>query len=99
MLDEWVVLDGELALDGYLVDGRGLAGKRGVARVRFHARHAVNVPHEVEMPGEAAEFAVGDHVQAGGLFLGDKVEDGLVFDGFQRLGGQLAALERGAGLA
>ncbi len=99
VVDEGVVADGQLALDGDVVDGRGLALEGGVAGLGLDARHAVDIPHEVEVPGQAAELAVGDDAQTGGLLLGDEVEDGLVLGGFQLVGGKLAALEGGAGLA
>ena len=77
MFDERMVLAGDPSGHGGGV-GRGLLVGGMV--------HAVEAPHEVEMPPAAAEFAVGDHMQAGGLLLGDEFGDGLVLDRLERCG-------------
>jgi hypothetical protein len=50
--------------------------------------HAVHLLQEVDMEEGAAEFAVGDALQADLLLLRDQVADAFVLDGAQRVGRQ-----------
>ncbi len=47
---------------------------------------AVEAPEEIEMPPGAAEFAVGDRLQADVLLLFDDAFDLAILDRFQRIG-------------
>ncbi len=85
MFDERMVLAGNPSGHGGGV-GRGHLVVEGDAVGCGGMVHAVEAPHEVEMPPAAAEFAVGDHMQAGGLLLGDEFGDGLVLDRLERCG-------------
>ena len=79
VLDERVVLAGDLARDDGGVSG-GLLVVEHIAGAARAALDTVQAPHEVEVPIAAAELAIGDDVETGGLLLGDEVADGLVFD-------------------
>ena len=57
------------------------------------ACHAVQLRQEVQVPPVAAEFAVGDALQAQGFLLAHGLGDGLVLGRLQRRGIDLAALE------
>jgi len=92
VLDEGMVLSGDLAHDDGGV-GRGLLVVEEVALARGAALDALEPPHEVEVPVAAAELAVGDHVEAGGLLLGDEVADSLVLDGLELGGADHAVVE------
>ena len=59
---------------------------------------AVKPPHKVEMPVAAAELAIGDHLQAGGLLLSHQVANGLVLDGLKPLGIKRACRIGSAGI-
>ena len=62
----------------------------GDAAIHDMALDAVEPPQEVEMPPGAAEFAVGDRLQAGRFLLLDDVLDGAVLDRFEFGGADLA---------
>ncbi len=74
-----MVLAGDLARDDGGVCG-GLLVVEHVARTRRATLDALQAPHEVEVPVAAAELAVGDDVEAGGLLFGYEVADGLILD-------------------
>ena len=80
VLDEGVVFTGDLAgEDGRAV--RGLLAHEEIAVVELHMLDPAESPHEVEVPVGAAELAVCEQRQAGGLLLGDKLGDAGVLDG------------------
>ena len=81
---------GVVDLGGLVVEGQAQVGG-AVADAR-------KAPHEVEVPGGAAELAVGDGGQSGGLLLGDEVEDALILHLLERGGVDAAGLEGAAGL-
>ena len=68
---------------------RGDAGK-GDAAVHDVLLDAVEAPEEIEMPPGAAEFAVGDRLQADVFLLLDDAFDLAILDRFQRSGIDLA---------
>ena len=97
MFDERMVLAGDPSGHGGGV-GRGHLVVEGDAVGCGGMVHAVEAPHEVEMPPAAAEFAVGDHMQAGGLLLGDQFGNGIIFHGLECGLVNLACCEIGASL-
>ena len=71
----------------FIAGGDGGKGDPGIHDV---ALDAVEPPQEVEMPPGAAEFAVGDRVQAGRLLFFDDALDLAVFHRLERRGVDLA---------
>ena len=66
--------------------GRGLLVVEHIARTRGTALNAVKAPHKIEVPVTAAELAIGNHLQAGGLLLVHQVANGLILNGLKPLG-------------
>ena len=89
MLEHRVAGEADLAgdLDAFVARRHGGKGDAGVHDV---ALDAVEAPQEIEMPPGAAEFAVGDGLQAGRFLLLDDVLDLAVLDRLQRGGVDLA---------
>ena len=89
MLDHRVAGKADLAGDLDAFVARRHRGERdaGVHDVLFDA---VEAPQKIEVPPRAAEFAVGDRLQAGRLLLLDDVLDGAVFHRLQLGGADLA---------
>lgn len=85
MLDERVVLAAN-GTSNHGGVGRRLLVMEHVARARGAALNAVESPHKIEVPVAAAELAIGDHLQAGGLLLGHQIANGIVLDGLKPLG-------------
>ena len=85
MLDEGVVLaaDGAGHHGGI---GRRLLIMEHITRTRGTALNVIEAPHKIEVPVAAAELAIGDHLQAGGLLLGHQIANGIVLDGLKPLG-------------
>jgi len=60
---------------------------------------AVEHAHEVEMPPGAAEFAIGDRLEAGIFLHPDDIDNGLILDGSELFGADGLVFEVGlAGL-
>lgn len=97
MLDERMVMTVQFAGHGGGVGGGDLV-MEGDAMRGGDMIHTVEAPHEIEMPPTAAELAVGDDMQAGGLLLGDELGDEPILDGLQAGGVDGARGEIGAGL-
>ncbi len=89
MLDHRMVGESDLAGDFDAFVARRHRGK-GDAGVHDMALDAVEAPQEIEMPPRAAEFAVGDGLQANRLLLFDDVFDLAVLDRFELSGADLA---------
>ena len=79
MLDHRVMLRADLARDLGAFVARRDRGE-GDAGVHHVLLDAVEAPEEIEMPPRAAEFAVGDRLQAGLLLLPDDAFDLAVLD-------------------
>ena len=102
-LDKLEVLDERMVL---AADGTGYNSGVGgsllivehIARTRGTMLDAVKPPHKVEMPIAAAELAIGDHLQAGGLLLCHQIANGLVLDGLKPLGIKRACRIGSAGI-
>ncbi len=79
MLDHRMAGKAELAgdLEAFVARGHGGEGDAGVHHVLLDA---VEAPEEIEMPPGAAEFAVGDRLQADFFLLLDDALDLAVFD-------------------
>ena len=90
-LDKFEVLDEGVVL---AANGTGNHGGVGgsllivehIARTRGTALNAVEPPHKVEVPITAAELAIGDDLQAGGLLLCHQIANSIVLDGLKPLG-------------
>ncbi len=65
-------------------------GGKGDAGIHDVALDAVEAPEKIEMPPRAAEFAVGDRLQAGRFLLADDGLDLAIFDRLERCGIDLA---------
>ena len=82
MLEHRMAGEAELAGDLEALVARVDAGK-GDAGIHHVLVDAVEAPEEIEMPPGAAEFAVGDRLQAGLFLLLDDALDLAVFDAAQ----------------
>src|SRR5580704_12450511 len=87
-LDEFEMLDHRMAGEADLAGDLGAfvarpRGGEGDAGLHDGLLDAVEAPEEIEDPPGAAEFAVGDRLQAGRLLLFDDVLDLAVFHRFQ----------------
>ena len=82
MLDHRMAGEADLAgdLGAFVARPRGGEGDAGL---HDGLLDAVEAPEEIEMPPGAAEFAVGDRLQAGIFLLLDDVLDLAVFHRFQ----------------
>src|ERR1700692_2722164 len=101
LLDEFEMLDHRMAGEADLAGDLGAfvaRPRRGEGDAGLHdgLLDAVEAPEKIEMPPGAAEFAVGDRLQAGRLLLPDDVLDLAVFHRFQLIRRELAL---GAALA
>ena len=88
LLDELEVFDERMVFSGDFAGNGGGLGHFGTVGAMDGDRigalgNALEAPHEVEMPIRAAKFAIGNHMQAGGLLLGHEFGDRLVFDRFE----------------
>ena len=92
MLHKRVRVERHLPREIRVVQHCGLAVE-GQARLCRAVADAVEAPHEVKVPCRAPELAVGYHVVARGLLLGDKAAYGLIFGRLQRRGVDSAALK------
>ena len=89
MLDHRMAGKADLAGDLHALIARRHRGE-GDAGIHHVALDAVEAPEKVEMPPRAAEFAVGDRLQAGRFLFADDGFDLAIFDGLERRGVDLA---------
>jgi len=89
MIEHRVAGKADLAGDLEALVARGHGGE-GDAAVHHVLLDAIEAPEEIEMPPGAAEFAVGDRLQADPFLFLDDALDLAVFDRLERGGVDLA---------